>query len=67
MYMDECSSCIMGGRAIMNPLIDGANIKERGKENAKKIAHQTSFHESDFLTLCSLLDDSGEIICHHKF
>ena len=67
MYMDECSSCIMGGRAIMNPLIDGANIKERGNETGNKIAHQTSFHESDFLTLCSLLDDGGEIICHRKF
>ena len=45
-------------------MVVNTSIKEGGKE---KIAHQTSFHESDFLTLCSLLDDGEETICHHKF
>ena len=57
----------MGGRMIWNRLIDGGNITEGGKENGKKIAHQTSIHENEFLTLYSLLDNRGEIICLYKF
>ena len=57
----------MGGRMIWNRLIDGGNITEGGKENGKKIAHQTSIHENEFLTLYSLLDNRGEIICVYKF
>ena len=48
-------------------MVVNTSIKEGGKENGKKLPTRLSFHESDFLTLCSLLDDGEEIICHHKF
>ena len=47
-------------------MVVNTSIKEGGKENGKKLPTRLSFHESDFLTLCSLLDDGEEIICHHK-